>query len=271
MLDTNKIKKNMSIRFIKDIKNKILTKDFINSDKWDVIEFPWNINLKALTQWYQQMNSMYNHLYFEFRNESVLKEKYHLKNIDSAFAGSVGDQGRGIYDEGYHIISYIKKQRECLGEILRMGISWSIEKEIPIPPKWAANESLYPELKLDYPKTIQKKFRVGYLTRMIDVLGEDILNDVAIIKHTPGAKLEKHVDGTNIQRLHIPIISDKEAKFLYGEKLETEYNLEVGIAYLINASIPHGTIHKGIGDRVHLQTKPNMDKLLSIYSEEISI
>jgi hypothetical protein len=261
----------MSIRFIKSLKNKVLSKDFINSAEWDVIELPWIINLTELKRWYKQIDSTYNHLYFDFRNESVLKEKYHLKNIETAFLGSIGDQNKEIYDEGYHIISYIKKQRKSLGEILRMVLSWGVEKDIPIPPKWAAKESLFPELNLDLPRKIQKKFRVGYLNNIIRILGEDIINDVAIIKHTPGAKLEKHIDGPNIQRLHIPIISDKDAKFLYGEKLETEYNLEIGKVYLINASIPHGTIHKGVNERVHLQTKPNMDRLLSIYSDNILI
>jgi len=261
----------MSIRFIKNLKNKILTKDFINSGAWDIIELPWIFNLKEIKEWYEQIDYKYSDLYFEFRNESLLKEKYHFKNVESAFQGSIGDSNRGVYDEGYHVVSYIKKPKEVLGEILTMTLSWNVEKNIPIPPKWAAKESLYPELNLNSPRKIQEKFRIGYFNTVINILGEDILKDVSIIKHTPGAELLKHIDGPNIQRLHISITSDKDAKFLYGENLETEYNLEVGKAYLINAGIPHGTIHRGISERVHLQAKPNIDRLLLICSKEISI
>ena len=111
--------------------------EYLNSKDWDIIELDWNLDSLFLQSWYEQVHEQYNHLYFSWRKEEYLKEKYHLKNIDTAFAGEVGAEGRGVHDEGYHIIKYIKDQLEIPEEILVMEISWYCEKEIPCTPKWA--------------------------------------------------------------------------------------------------------------------------------------
>ena len=81
--------------------------EYLNSKDWDIIELDWNLDSLFLQSWYEQVHEQYNHLYFSWRKEEYLKEKYHLKNIDTAFAGEVGAEGRGVHDEGYHIIKYI--------------------------------------------------------------------------------------------------------------------------------------------------------------------
>ena len=78
--------------------------EYLNSKDWDIIELDWNLDSLFLQSWYEQVHEQYNHLYFSWRKEEYLKDKYHLKNIDTAFAGEVGSEGRGVHDEGYHII-----------------------------------------------------------------------------------------------------------------------------------------------------------------------
>jgi len=152
-----------------------------------------------------------------------------------------------------------------------MEVSWLVEKDIPCPPKWAGREDLYPELKTNDPKTVQEKFKFDYFKILLDALGEEILRDVSIRKHQPNAVLGKHIDGPNVQRLHIPITTGDGAKFLYGEDLDREYNLKPGKAYIINAAVPHGTINETDGNRSHLQSKPTMDTLIRMCSMELSL
>jgi hypothetical protein len=245
--------------------------EYIDSDKWDIIELPWKINVSKLQSWYQQVEEQYSNLFFSWRQEQYLKEKYHLKNIEKAFEGVVGQEGRGVHDEGYHIIKYIKEQFDKPAEILVMEVSWYCEKDIPCTPKWAGREDLYPEIREDREKAVQEKFKFGYFQQMYEVLGENVWRDTSIRKHQPNAELGKHIDGPNVQRLHIPVESDPDALFLYGEKLDRSYNLETGKAYLINAAVPHGTINNSKNNRTHLQTKPNMETLLKLANGEIAL
>ena len=245
--------------------------EYLNSKDWDIIELDWNLDSLFLQSWYEQVHEQYNHLYFSWRKEEYLKEKYHLKNIDTAFAGEVGAEGRGVHDEGYHIIKYIKDQLEIPEEILVMEISWYCEKEIPCTPKWAGREDLYPELINPGEKTVQEKFKFGYFKKLYDQLGEAVWRDTSIRHHQPGVVLGKHIDGPDVQRLHIPVDSDPNALFLYGENLEREYNMKPGKAYVINAAIPHGTINKSKESRVHIQTKPTHENLLKILNKEITL
>lgn len=249
-------------RYIVDYDPQMITSDFVKSTNWDIIELPWKIDVLQLQDWYNIVDREYEDLYFSWRKSEYLKDKYHLENIDSAFEGEVGQAGRGVYDQGYHIVDYIKNTN--LAEILVMEISWYCEKDIPGVPHWAAREDLYPECLLGEPKKIQQKFDFGFVKYMKNTLGEEILKDLSIRKHQPTAVLGKHIDGPNVQRLHIPINTDDEAKFLYGEDLDREYNLKPGKAYIINAAVPHGTVNKSINHRAHLQSKPVNETVVKI-------
>ena len=98
--------------------------------------------------------------------------------------------------------------------------SLSCEKEIPCTPKWAGREDLYPELINPGEKSVQEKFKFGYFKKLYDQLGEAVWRDTSIRHHQPGVVLGKHIDGPDVQRLHIPVDSDPNALFLYGENLE---------------------------------------------------
>ena len=245
--------------------------EYLNSTKWDLIELDWNLDILSLQRWYNDVDEQYNNLYFSWRNEEYLKEKYHLKNIDKAFEGYANPKTRGVYDEGYHIISYIKDQFKKPEEVLVMEVSWYCEKDIPCTPKWAGRQDLYPELIDPKEKLVQEKFKFGYFNDLYNKLGEAVWRDTSIRLHESKVVLEKHIDGPDVQRLHIPINSNEDALFLYGENLEREYHMKVGKAYVINAAIPHGTVNKSKESRVHIQTKPTHENLLKILNKEITV
>jgi len=257
------------MKYISNYNPTLITPQFVDGLEYDIIELPWKLDVDKLQEWYRKVDSTYDNLYFSWRKEQYLKDKYHLKNIETAFAGEVGTEGRGVHDEGYHIVRYIKEQFKHPEEILVMEVSWPVEKEIPCPPKWAGREDLYPELSTNAPKRVQEKFKFGYFKELVEYFGEDILRDVSIRKHQPNAVLGKHIDGPNVQRLHIPVTTGEGAIFAYGENLEREYNLQLGKAYIINAAVPHGTFNRSGIDRSHLQSKPHTDAIVRMCNMEI--
>ena len=102
----------------------------------------------------------------------------------------------------------------------------------------------------------------GYFKKLLKTYGSKYFDRASLIRHQPNTVLTKHIDGPDIVRLHIPIYCNKGSKFLYGDNLEREYHLELGKAYLINASVPHGTVN-GNTTRLHLQTKVKLQDIVN--------
>lgn len=71
----------------------------------------------------------------------------------------------------------------------------------------------------------------------------------SISGHPPGTKIQQHTDTDTYLKIHIPILTNPDAYFVFGKK---KYCLTIGKAYLINTTRPHGTVNIGHTDRVHL-------------------
>jgi len=152
-------------------------------------------------------------------------------------------------------------QNILLGPIHSFGISWPIEKELPIPPKYAANPELYPETLVDNnifgkQMAVMQKYKFGYFKDLFDLYGDDFFSWSRITIHDPCARIEPHQDaqvGDNMYRIHIPIVTNPDALFCWGDSC---YNFEVGKAYLINTSISHSTVNNGPTERTHIISHP---------------
>ncbi len=68
---------------------------------------------------------------------------------------------------------------------------------------------------------------------------------------TPGQTIPEHVDGRENcrTRVHVPLTTDKECVFFTKG---CEHHMPVGSAYVIDPTIPHGVIHRGTENRIHL-------------------
>lgn len=234
----------------------------LEQDNWDIIKIDLGIDLNNLKDWHEKVTSEYSELWFNFADHTYIKEDYYLENLESTLTKD-NDNVSG-YDGGKHIREYIYSQHKGEGSILCMQLSWMCEKDIPIPPKWAAKPELFPELETESHMHIQEKFYFGYFKELHDRLGEDTFRDCVIRYHTPGAVLPKHTDGpAPSYRLHIPIISHGKNYFLFGENLERKYVFEEGYAYLINTSVPHQTGNED-SVRSHIQCKPTYNEALEL-------
>lgn len=78
------------------------------------------------------------------------------------------------------------------------------------------------------------------------------VRQLGIAGHPPGVSIAQHVDNDKYFKIHIPIFTNPEAYFTFGE---TSYVLQPGKMYLVATEIPHGTNNLGSSTRVHMLFK----------------
>jgi hypothetical protein len=96
-------------------------------------------------------------------------------------------------------------------------------------------------------------------TELVDGLAKKLLEmfpkmgSMHVGGHPPGTKLELHTDDEDFFRVHVPLITNKQAYF-FGEDKEKHY-LEPGRLYILETNKEHGTVNYGEDDRVHILFK----------------
>jgi uncharacterized RmlC-like cupin family protein len=103
----------------------------------------------------------------------------------------------------------------------------------------------------------------GLMQKLFDTLSESALRQVLIARHPPGLRVNIHKD-SELKKLHIPLHTNKDAKFLFGENGERQYQMEVGKIYIINPLVPHGTENLGDDERVHILSRIDFDAISEI-------
>lgn len=127
--------------------------------------------------------------------------------------------------------------------------SWAIQSNMkdpskPCPPYHIQNkEDQDPSDSFQIPTELI----FGFGKKIVDTFPN--IRQTVIACHPPGTYIDQHIDSENFVKVHIPIKTNSNSYFIYGEE---KFNLEVGNAYLINTAIMHGTDNKGDSDRVHL-------------------
>ena len=98
------------------------------------------------------------------------------------------------------------------------------------------------------------------LDQVIPLYKNAFVNKCMLPRLRAGAVIPKHYDSADTfafsHRLHIPLVTNKEAKMSIGEEGigcgESVWNMEVGKCYEINNRKLHGVENKGNDDRIHL-------------------
>jgi uncharacterized RmlC-like cupin family protein len=222
-------------RYIKNISE--IEHKFVVSDAWDIVEFDLTLNEIKIAEYLQTIITDFNKYRFDFNSKDYLNDDTYKR-----------------YLEENKVTNYV-------GNITGWTLSWPIERDIPIPSQVHANLEIYPELKtsnLYYDSKLMNKYNFGYMATLHDALSVKFLRQMIITKHRPGVKTVTHVDGER-KKIHIPLQSDKDAIFHFGPNGEREYTMDVGKIYMINPSVPHGTINKGSLDRYHLISRVDFD------------
>lgn len=232
------------MRYIKDYST--LTKEFVESPDWDVIELKFTIDKTLAEDYINYLETTLSHLCFSFESKDFLRPEIYE---------SFKTQGR--------VGNYV-------GNVAAWTISWPVNRDIPCPSKRQANLEKYPELKkydLDlsvadfyYDCITQDIYRYGLLSKLEEKLTIKGMRQLMVAKHFPGLRVMTHIDGP-AKKIHIPLKTSPTAYFTFGDAGERKYNLEVGKAYLINTNISHGTENLGEISRSHLLSRVDSDFL----------
>lgn len=214
-------------------------------DSWDLIELNYTLDAVKLTEWYAQINDKFAFMRFNFN-----------KNSDKLDI----EVSKRMVEEGY--CGYY-----C-GPIDGITLAWPIERYEPLPPPHQCNPTLFPEVNTNTflnDAKIMSKMRGGYFDEMINVLGEDAFRQMIITTHYPGMYIRQHKDG-NILKLHIPVETNLNALFHFGENKERSHHMEVGKIYVLNTVDWHGTTNESEHSRSHIITRVFDEHLLKIMS-----
>jgi len=226
---------NNNARIIKDydLNDERITLEYLyDTDDWDLVECNLNLDPIKLEKYYNDFVDQFDHLKFYF---SAYPEKVDIDKSKRLFQEE-GKPGIGC------------------GPIFGFTLAWPSERYEPLPAPSQLNKSMYPEVNyetfIDDAK-ILTKFNFGYLTELIDLLGFDALRQPVMATHHPGMTIGQHTDRKDPLKLHIPIITNNDACFLFGKEKERCYHMKVGKVYILNTGYPHGT-ENPTGLRTHL-------------------
>lgn len=242
------------LRYVKNYNVSDLTNEFILSEKWDVIEFNLRLDSVKITEYFNEVKTKLSYLYFDFNYKEKLtlevNEKFKKTNMVTNYLGEVGG----------------------------WTISWPIEKDIPIPGRTQGNLTIYPELEL-YPTKedfyfnckILNQYKFGYFNSIYNAFTERGLRQGIFSNHKPGVKTLTHRDDFIKKKLHLPLETNSNAYFYFGENQERQYQFEVGKAYLINPAVYHSTDNTGNTNRVHLISRVDLDFMPTLFSAKGTI
>ena len=209
--------------------NRLYTEDY-----WDLIECNVNLDVDKLREWWEELNTKFKYLEFKFDTDH---EKLDIEKSKQM----VKDGFCGIY---------------C-GPISGYTLAWPIERDEPLPPPAQCNADKFPEVVYDTfmdDAKIMEKFKFGYLNELISLLGEDSFRQAIVTVHHSNMKILQHKDRKKPLKLHIPLISNPGAAFLFGQNEERRYHMKVGKVYILNTGDWHGTINPD-STRAHIITR----------------
>jgi hypothetical protein len=232
------------MRVIQNYDPKDITMDLLyNDDSWGALELNVDLDISELEHYYSAIQEDHNYQYFNFQD------------FPDRLTIEVSKQYMELGYCGYY----------C-GPIGGYTLAWPKERYEPLPPPSQANVDMFPET-LDpefYEKcNVLPRFRFGYMNTLIDMLGEDSFKQCIITEHGPGATIKTHKD-SNAKKLHIPLKTNPEAVFTFGEKRELKFNMRVGKIYILNTSAFHGTENFGETTRAHFITRVDETKIQDI-------
>lgn len=215
---------------------------FYNNDDWDLVEFNVNIDSTLLKQWYIELINEFKENIFTF-NE--FQEKLNV------------EKSREMVEQGYCGV--------YCGPIEGFTLAWPEERYEPLPPPKQCNPEVFPEVNPDTfidDALLLEKYNRGYFNQMITTIGADAFRQAIVVKHYPSMKILQHKDSPDSLKLHIPVSTNSEAVFKFGEHGEREYNMKEGKVYLLNTGNWHGTANPSqTENRIHIITRILKDQI----------
>lgn len=143
--------------------------------------------------------------------------------------------------------------------------SYAIQSNYKDPNRPCMSYHVQDKSDIDYDGSfsVETNLIFGFSKKLIDAVPN--IRQTVISIHPPGTFIDFHVDSIEFIKVHIPIVTNDRSYFKFEDN---DYNLEVGNAYLINTTIPHGTDNCGDDTRIHLIFKIPTDTVTSFLNTE---
>jgi hypothetical protein len=228
------------MKHLKNSNSLELTTEFLASKEWDIIELDITVDPVQLNDYYHTLKTGLAHFCFNFDSKEYLRP------------------------EVYERFQKEQKVGNYIGNVDAWSVSWPIDRDIPCPSRFQADPNVYPEIKdisqMDFAETArpQKQYVFGILKKLLDTLSERALRQMLVSRHPAGLRVTNHVD-SDLKKLHIPLYTNPDAVFTFGDNDERVYPMELGKMYIINPIVPHGTFNGGNTERVHLLSRIDLD------------
>lgn len=210
-------------------------------EKHDSVDLGWSvyrwfpINIYRLQSWYTDLETKYNHCKFVYS-----KHKHMWKSDPGDPNGIIGH--RFMPDTAWYTL--------C----------WSKNIDGPLPPERGQAVTEFQDYDDD--SLCPRSFFDGYALEIVQTLPIRSKRWVISI-HTPGTKLIAHQDAPDKIRLHIPIYTNNNSKWIINNDV---YHLEPGWAYLINTTLSHSVENCGSTDRIHLYGKVWTKDIINVFN-----
>ena len=94
------------------------------------------------------------------------------------------------------------------------------------------------------------------------------LRQLVITAHPTNVRIAEHVDNTEYIKVHIPVTSNPQSYFTFGNK---QFVMEPGKMYLVNTTEMHGTNNLGDSVRIHMLFKVPASQWLEVSQLSASI
>ena len=147
----------------------------------------------------------------------------------------------------YENLKWTPEGTDTLTHKVNKMYSWAIQSNLKDPTRPC------PPYDIKHDDTVLGTFDnptdlvFGFGKILIDAIPN--IRQTVISAHPPGTIIQQHIDNVEYIKIHMPIETNNESYFSFGE---TNYNLKIGKAYIINTTRLHGTVNSGDTDRVHL-------------------
>ena len=124
---------------------------------------------------------------------------------------------------------------------------WGIQSNLTDLSKPCPPYDIHKERTKEYKDT---ELVFGFAKKIIDFFPG--VRQLGIAGHPNGVEIMQHVDTDEYYKIHIPIITNSEAYFIYGD---TKYVMTPGKMYFVETEEMHGTCNSGETTRVHMLFK----------------
>ena len=249
------------MRVIENYDPNDISIDLIRGNDWDFIVLNKKVNANGIKQYWKDVYNNLGYLRFNFTEHTQ-----YIKEPEES-TGAIGYHTNQS-DKKFHNANLGNKSK-----ISSFTFAWPIQRDIPLPPPWAANVNMFPELNefIDEDNRIKKdidphnfvmldQYMFGEFKNIWDSWGKNYLVNTRITMHEPEMVVPLHTDGY-MCRIHIPMTEDSSL-FYWGECWDRSYRWEPGNVYLINSHITHSTTNFGPNIRANILSSIDNDKII---------